>query len=101
MLAISLSVAVLGLIISYFLFDVRMMEGKTLNAVLISDIVASWNPFVGKSFLFITLISEATLLFVAAQTGFLDGPRVMANMNNSPIGIIITPPFTRISHNDI
>jgi len=80
MLAISLSVAVLGLIISYFLFDVRMMEGKTLNAVLISDIVASWNPFVGKSFLFITLISEATLLFVAAQTGFLDGPRVMANM---------------------
>jgi Amino acid permease len=27
-----------------------------------------------------TLISEAALLFVAAQTGFLDGPRVLANM---------------------
>ena len=31
-------------------------------------------------FVLITLISEAALLFVAAQTGFLDGPRVLANM---------------------
>ena len=28
----------------------------------------------------ITLIAEGALLFVAAQTGFIDGPRVMANM---------------------
>jgi len=28
------------------------------------------------------LASEAALLFVAAQTGFIDGPRVMANMAN-------------------
>ena len=27
------------------------------------------------------MISEAVLLFVAAQTGFLDGPRVLANMS--------------------
>ena len=26
------------------------------------------------------LVSEALLLFVAAQAGFIDGPRVMANM---------------------
>jgi hypothetical protein len=29
----------------------------------------------------VTLVSEAVLLFVAAQTGFLDGPRVLANMS--------------------
>jgi hypothetical protein len=29
----------------------------------------------------VTLVSEAVLLFVAAQTGFLDGPRVLSNMS--------------------
>lgn len=80
LLAISLSVAVLGLIISYFLFDVHVQEGRTLNAVLLSNATQNWSPFIGNSFLLVTLISEAALLFAAAQTGFLDGPRVMANM---------------------
>ncbi len=80
LLALSLSLAVVGLVISYYLFNVHFVPGKTLNAVLISNAIASWNPFAGQSFLYITLISEAALLFVAAQTGFLDGPRVMANM---------------------
>ena len=35
----------------------------------------------GYAFVLITLISEAVLLFVAAQAGFLDGPRVLANMS--------------------
>src|SRR3954466_12912408 len=34
----------------------------------------------GSWFVFVTLLSEALLLFVAAQAGFIDGPRVMANM---------------------
>lgn len=80
LLALSLSLAVVGLVISYFLFNVHMVPGKTLNAVLIGNAIATWNPLVGHTFLYITLISEAALLFVAAQTGFLDGPRVMANM---------------------
>lgn len=80
LLAISLSAAVLGLIISYFLFGVHIQPGKTMNAVLIGTAIATWNPVFGQTFLYVTLISEATLLFVAAQTGFLDGPRVMANM---------------------
>jgi amino acid transporter len=80
LLALSLSLAVVGLVISYYLFNVHFVPGKTLNAVLISNAVATWNPFAGQSFLYVTLISEAALLFVAAQTGFLDGPRVMANM---------------------
>ncbi|HLP05627.1 MAG TPA: APC family permease [Paludibacter sp.] len=80
LLAVSLSAAVLGLIISYFLFGVHMQPGKTMNAVLIDTAIANWNPLFGKTFLYVTLVSEAALLFVAAQTGFLDGPRVMANM---------------------
>ena len=35
---------------------------------------------VGYYFVFVTLLSEAALLFVAAQAGFLDGPRVFSNM---------------------
>ena len=80
LLALSLSLAVVGLVISYFLFNVHIVQGKTLNAVLIGNAISTWNPFVGHTFLYVTLISEAALLFVAAQTGFLDGPRVMANM---------------------
>ena len=34
----------------------------------------------GNGFVFVTLVSEAVLLFIAAQAGFLDGPRVLANM---------------------
>ncbi len=34
----------------------------------------------GKLIAFITIFSEGALLLVAAQTGFVDGPRVMANM---------------------
>ena len=35
----------------------------------------------GVVFVLVTLISEAVLLFVAAQAGFLDGPRVLSNMS--------------------
>ena len=31
-------------------------------------------------FVIVTMVSEGALLFVAAQAGFVDGPRVMANM---------------------
>jgi K+ transporter len=34
----------------------------------------------GGTLAFITIFSEGALLLVAAQTGFVDGPRVMANM---------------------
>ncbi len=80
LMSVSLAIAAFGLIISYYLFDLRFEHGKTLNAILVQQATSGWNPFVGKSFVYLTLISEAALLFVAAQTGFLDGPRVMANM---------------------
>ena len=56
------------------------MPGKTLNAILFESITASWTGWYGVSFVWVTLFSEAVLLFIAAQTGFLDGPRVLANM---------------------
>ena len=79
-MAISLSVTVMGLMLAYILFDVRDMPGKTLNAILFESITASWTGWYGVSFVWVTLFSEAVLLFIAAQTGFLDGPRVLANM---------------------
>ncbi|WP_233120929.1 APC family permease [Chlorobium sp. KB01] len=79
-MAISLSVTVMGLMLAYILFDVRDTPGKTMNAILFEGITASWGGFYGVGFVWVTLFSEAVLLFIAAQTGFLDGPRVLANM---------------------
>jgi amino acid transporter len=76
---ISLAVTVTGLMIAYLLFNVQPEEGKTLNAVLLERMSGSWS-FGGPTFVIVTLVSEAALLFVAAQTGFLGGPRVLANM---------------------
>ena len=79
-MAVSLSVMVMGLMVSYMLFNVQFQDGKTLNAVLFERATSSWNPAFSYVFVIITLISEGTILFVAAQTGFLDGPRVLSNM---------------------
>jgi amino acid transporter len=79
-MAVSLAVTVAGLLVAYLLFHVEPVEGKTLNAVLFGKMTASWPASLGSSFVWITLASEAVLLFIAAQAGFLDGPRVLANM---------------------
>jgi len=66
------------LFLCYALLDVKPVEGKTLNAVIADNLFAGWG--LGKTIAFITIFSEGALLLVAAQTGFVDGPRVMANM---------------------
>lgn len=78
-MALSLAFMASGLMIGYLLYKVQFHPGKTLNAVLLENITAGWGGS-GYIFLLVTLISEAVLLFVAAQAGFLDGPRVLANM---------------------
>jgi amino acid transporter len=78
-MAISLALVVMGLMIAYLLYRVVPQSGKTLNAVLFETMTVGWGES-GTIFVFITLVSEAALLFVAAQAGFLDGPRVLANM---------------------
>jgi hypothetical protein len=78
-MAVSLAIVVMGLIIAYLLYGAKPHEGKTLNAVLFETMTQGWGK-AGTAFVLITLVSEAALLFIAAQAGFLDGPRVLANM---------------------
>ncbi len=79
-MAISLATLVVGLMALYLLFEVQPQAGKTLNAVLFEKMTAGWGSQWGYYLVLVTLISEAALLFIAAQTGFLDGPRVLSNM---------------------
>ena len=78
-MAASLAFLAFGLMMGYLLYRVGHQPGKTLNAVLFESMTSGWGR-AGYIFVLVTLISEAVLLFVAAQTGFLDGPRVLANM---------------------
>jgi amino acid transporter len=78
-MAFSLAFTVVGLMLAYLIFNVHHVPGKTLNAVLFENMTYNWGQ-TGTVFVFITLISEACLLFIAAQTGFLDGPRILGNM---------------------
>lgn len=76
----SLAFMVVGIMGGYILFRLEPVAGKTLNAVLLENITRNWPADLGYYFVLLTLASEAVLLFVAAQTGFLDGPRVLSNM---------------------
>ncbi len=79
-MGVSLAITVAGLLLAYLLYRVAPVDGKTLNAVLFEKLTATWSPTAGSTFVWITLASEAALLLIAAQAGFLDGPRVLANM---------------------
>lgn len=76
---VSLIIMAGGLMVAYLLYRVEYQPGKTLNAVLFEEISSSWGT-PGKLFVFLSLLSEAVLLLIAAQTGFLGGPRILANM---------------------
>jgi len=78
-MAFSLAITVMGLMIAYLLYRVVPQSGKTLNAVLFETMTQGWGSS-GTAFVLVTLLSEAALLFIAAQAGFLDGPRVLSNM---------------------
>jgi amino acid transporter len=77
-MAISLACTAAGLIVCYLLWQVQFEEGKTLNAVLAERFAQDVG--LGRTFVILTLVSEGALLVVAAQAGFIDGPRVLANM---------------------
>ncbi|MFT3769753.1 MAG: APC family permease [Minicystis sp.] len=91
LMATSLAITAGGILLCYLLFDLHPGLGvlpdgtreKTLNAFLLERVAGGWHlgSFdVGRWFVIAALVSEGALLFVAAQAGFLDGPRVMANM---------------------
>jgi hypothetical protein len=77
-MAVSLAFTSGGLLLGYLLYGVERQPGMTLNASFLNALtqgspVQSW-------FVPLTLLTEGLLLFVAAQAGFVDGPRVMASM---------------------
>ncbi len=83
-MATSLSLTAGGIMLCYLLNDIRPVHGLTLNAALWGRLTQGWH--VGRFDLSVpitvlTLLSEGALLFVAAQTGFIDGPRTMAVMS--------------------
>ena len=77
-MAVSLAVTAGGLMICYVLADLHPMEGRTMNGLLVSQLAQQLH--IDPWFSIITLGSEAGLLLFAAQTGYIGGPRVMANM---------------------
>jgi amino acid transporter/catechol 2,3-dioxygenase-like lactoylglutathione lyase family enzyme len=80
LMGVSLGVTVFGLLLAYLLVGVEPAEGKTLNAVLFEAVTAGWPGWLGRVFVVVSLVSATALLFIAAQAGFLDGPRVLATM---------------------
>ena len=82
-MAVSLAFTAAGIIVLYLLWDARHVDGQTLNAVTFGSIIGSlgWGgSALGQAALTLVLALEAGLLLVAANTGFLGGPAVLANM---------------------
>jgi len=77
-MATSLALVAGGLFLCYLLWQVVPVPGKTMNALLAEGVFSGWA--FGGVLAFVTILSEGALLMVGAQAGFIDGPRVMANM---------------------
>lgn len=77
-LSVSLALTAGGILVCYLLLGVSPVAGKTLNAVLAGEVFGGWS--FGGTLALVTIFAEGALLLVAAQTGFVDGPRVMGNM---------------------
>lgn len=81
-MAFSLAFMAGGIILLYLLWSARPVAGQTLNAVVFNSILADMG-FDGAGLglaLTVVMAFEAGLLLVAANTGFLGGPAVLANM---------------------
>ena len=82
-MATSLAFTASGILLCYLIKQVVHEPGRTLNASLFTKV---YGPFFGTDtsatafLVIVTLFTEAALLIVAAQAGFLAGPRVLSNM---------------------
>src|SRR5690242_1484204 len=82
-MAVSLAFIAGGILVGYLLVGVEPQPGQTLNAVLFERLTANWDIAglpLGRQIVTLTLLTEGALLFVAAQTGFVGGPQVLATM---------------------
>ena len=81
-MAASLAFTAGGIILLYLLWKAQPVDGQTLNAVVFGTIIDSFglSTRFNQVALLVVLVTEAGLLFVAANTGFLGGPQVLSNM---------------------
>jgi len=81
-MAVSLAFTASGLLLCYLLNQVAPEPGRTLNASLFATIYSRFFPSdISYGLVVVTLVTEAAILLVAAQAGFIDGPRVLSNMS--------------------
>jgi amino acid transporter len=83
LMAFSLAFTAGGIMFAYLLTRSMPVAGKTMNAVMLESLFGGWHIGdlgIGAAIVVVSLVAEGLLLVVAAQTGFLDGPRVLANM---------------------
>ena len=82
-MATSLAFTAGGILLLYMLWDIPTVKDETMNGTLAKAIFGTWTLGgweAGKFLVTVTLLSEGLLLFIAAQTGFIDGPNVLSNM---------------------
>ena len=80
-MATSLAFTASGLLLCYLLNQVSHETGKTLNASLFAKVFGGFfSPELAYVLVIITLVTEAAILIVAAQAGYIDGPRVLSSM---------------------
>src|SRR5262245_35639236 len=83
-MAVSLALTAGGLMIAYLLLGLTPPENasETMNLLLTRKFTTDIGlpHWIGVTFVLVTILSEGALLVVAAQAGFIDGPRVLANM---------------------
>jgi amino acid transporter len=81
LMATSLAITAAGILLAYLLVPGVMPtpgDKVTMNAVLARHFAG--DSALATGFVILTVFSEGALLFVAAQAGFVDGPRVMSSM---------------------
>jgi len=89
-MAASLAITAGGILLAYLLIgvqpsphDASHVDYQPMNALLTKQLMVDWglaDATLGQVFVVLTLVSEGALLLIASQAGFMDGPRVMANM---------------------
>jgi amino acid transporter len=81
-MALSLAFTAAGLIVLYLLWGATKQESRTLNATVFEAVLTELfgTGHLVPVLLAVIMAFAAALLFVAANTGFLGGPAVLANM---------------------
>ncbi len=83
LIALSLGLLAGGIMLLYTVWLPELQEGKTLNAVVFEATVLKLFPgqeLLQQGILIVAMVFAATLLLVAASSGFLGGPAVLAWM---------------------